>query len=89
MTERLAHLLAGLDSDESLARGALDPKRMPEAMTHVQAHEPARVLRQVEAIRKITTEFEDTRDNAGLGDFDGGYASALEYVVKALASIYP
>jgi hypothetical protein len=84
-------LCGQLDEDERVAREAMRENPLglvlclhlpPEAQQHNARHDPARTLREVEAKRKILAL---TRFNAQFPDFEGGYDSACEDVIKLLA----
>lgn len=53
----------------------------------IAANDPADALRQVAAIREVIADYE-LHSDAKYPDFEGGYASALEDVIGALAGIY-
>ena len=54
---------------------------------HIARHDPARVLREVEAGRAFLRRYEDAQP-AQYPDFDGGYASALEDELQNRAAVY-
>ncbi len=64
-------LRARLDEDETVSRAALGPtvliaddklRPAPDQATHVRRHDPARVLREVEAKRRIVDRYADVQD---------------------------
>jgi uncharacterized protein YlaI len=71
--ELAAFLKARLDEDERTARAAIrdDPGHMfmkhsqPQEIAHIARHDPARVLRDVEAKRRIIDEHEPYEDITG------------------------
>jgi hypothetical protein len=77
---------ARLDEDEAAALAWL-PFGNPDAATreHIARHDPARVLREVQAGRKILADYEGTR--AITGDNDE-YVAGLSAALSALASAY-
>lgn len=97
----LARLSAGLAEDERIAREAISPDS-PSGMSEKEEndfrHNPARVLRDVEAMRKVLAEHEKTvqilRKNRGVigsaasNKYTEGYQDACEAIIEALAGIY-
>lgn len=63
-----------------------DEVRTAEA-AHIARHDPARVLREVEAKRAIV-EMCESHANAQFPDFEGGYASAAEDALTHLALVW-
>ncbi|MEV0247941.1 DUF6221 family protein [Nocardia sp. NPDC050712] len=53
---------------------------------HIAAFDPARVLGQVEAIRKLIAERDDM---VVVDDYERGYVEGLSRALEILASIYP
>jgi hypothetical protein len=100
MTETgpIAFLVARLDEDESHARATLRPggpawsevgrgERIPE-MAHIERHSPARVLREVEAVRAIIKLREQASDPRFDDDqWNSGYAAAMRDVLGQLAAV--
>lgn len=56
-----------------------------ETFPHIVRHDPARVLRDVEADRKLITAFKQADADAQYPDYDGGYATGLEDAAKIRA----
>lgn len=54
---------------------------------HIARYDPARVLREVEAKRRVLADYELYKD-AKYPDSDGGHAMALEVVLDLLAAVY-
>ena len=54
---------------------------------HIARHDPARVLREVEAKRQLLTRYEVHRD-AAFPDYEGGYASAMDDALAILAAVH-
>jgi hypothetical protein len=54
---------------------------------HIARHDPARVLREVTAGRRLIAEFK-SHDDAKYPDFDGGYVSGLEDAMMIAAAIW-
>ena len=64
----------------------------PQEAAHILLHDPARVLRDVEARRKILAVYEEAlRIQAGFRETSGEETArlALEMAVRALAAVYP
>lgn len=57
------------------------------AAVHIARHDPARVLAEVDAKRRVLDEHERVKD-AEFPNFDGGYAAALGDVLRLLALPY-
>lgn len=65
----------------------------PEA-AHIALHDPARVLRQVEAIRLVADVYETETKRIQATDptaraYGDGYHAACRWIIRILASIYP
>lgn len=64
---------------------------LPRVVKHIEAHDPARVLRQVQAHRAILDDLAAViRDDEGLTDFGEGHAGlhVARRTLRALVSIY-
>lgn len=59
------------------------------AFRHIARHDPARVLAECEAKRRIVEEYQDALSVVNPGDFTDGCRSGLEYACHALASVWP
>lgn len=98
MTDLVAWLRERLDEDERVARSAREGFFQPETLSifaavsdaaHVITHDPARVLRQVAAHRRILDEYEQTVEYyATHRAAPAGELHGLLFAVKAIASIY-
>ena len=55
---------------------------------HIVLHDPAHVLREVEAGRKLLAASQKAVREADFPDWHGGYASGLEDAVKYRAEVY-
>ncbi|MFF4989598.1 DUF6221 family protein [Streptosporangium saharense] len=87
MDDLVALLLSGLAKDEKKARAA----ESGDDSEHVLQHSPARVLRDVEAKRRIVTEYvEALRVQTGFRETDSEESrrEALELVCRALVTPY-
>ncbi|WP_449342267.1 DUF6221 family protein [Streptomyces aurantiogriseus] len=71
-----------------------------EDALHIAAHDPVRVLREIDAKRQLLTTYEAAKRNSELPHpefvqgvyppavFVSGYASALEYALRLLVLVY-
>lgn len=73
-------------TNDAVADATRDALR--ERVTAHEADRSARMLAEVEAKRKILTEYEEADARAKYPDFDGGVFSGLELVVQHLAVPY-
>ena len=82
-----AFLTARIDEDEAAAKAWL-PFGNPDAPAreHIARYDPGRVLREVEANRRILAEFQAQDGDPWSADAD--YFAGLVFVVKALAGVY-
>jgi hypothetical protein len=56
--------------------------------SHVVRHDPARVLREIDAKRRLLAEYQRADAEGKYPDWPGGYASGLEYAVQIAAAEY-
>ena len=56
--------------------------------TFIAAHDPARVLRDIDAKRKLLAECQLAEAEAAYPDWMGGYSSGLDYAVQLVAAEY-
>lgn len=72
----------------SVNGGTLRPTLAVRA--HVLGHDPARVLREVEAKRQLLTEYAEVAHNDGAGSYEYGYgwADGLGLAVRCTAAAY-
>lgn len=69
-------------------RGQTIESNGPSIAPHIARHDPARVLREVEAKRRIVVAREKTPTEIEDPEFEEGTESALEYVLRLLALPY-
>ncbi|MDX3515918.1 DUF6221 family protein [Streptomyces caniscabiei] len=55
---------------------------------HIAEHDPARVLREIDAKRRLLAEWKLANAEAKYPDFMGGYSSGLDYAVQLAAAEY-
>ena len=100
MSDLVTWLRAQLDADERIARGARADYFTPEVLlqfsaagdaAHVVTHDPARVLRQVAAMRNIVDAYEFAIHRAAQHRGDVASSAAvlvMLHVLKLAATIY-
>lgn len=74
-----------IDGDDGERAGVLDGHAVA---AHIAAHDPARVLRDIEAKRQLLREYKLADREAKYPDFMGGYSTGLEYAVQLVAAEY-
>ncbi|WP_305780037.1 DUF6221 family protein [Nocardia nova] len=97
----LSRLSAGLDRDEQLARAAAEGWYVNvvdsgeatgaiggDAYDLLLTQNPDRLLRQVEAIRKLIRQHAEAERDSALSDRDAGFEAGLYAALESLASIY-
>ena len=66
--------------------GTPDGEFAPGVLAHIARHDPARVLREVEAVRAIIRE--SSGEGHGWAEHEPSYYAGLGYAVTLLAAIY-
>jgi len=73
--------------DDMVATGSQDFLERKQGV-FIAAHDPARVLRDIDAKRKLLAECQLAEAEASYPDWMGGYSSGLDYAVQLVAAEY-
>jgi hypothetical protein len=67
---------------------ALSGRQLRATTTHIARHDPARVLREVDAMRALLDARDEADKRASCADFDGGVVTGLDDALRLLALPY-
>ncbi|GAA3223163.1 DUF6221 family protein [Actinocorallia longicatena] len=81
-------LLLGRAAERTFHHLALPTMHTGASLHHAARHDPARVLRDVAAVRQLIAEYEEADRTTRYPDYDGGQADGLARALHFLAAAY-